>query len=505
MKYLNERIKAEFTNILPVIRMFQYKVYRLKPGYTYIDTSDSNTYELIFVGNVYKSTTGYTLSIDITDIVRNDMWIPTEDSLYNTLDRFANENKLVNAYYVEIPEDDALSEQIQVAKVYPYPHHIAAMQKNVFFDWISATDSASFPLQGRYSEGGYGKYHLIPHYPYISTDNYRMILASEVGDSLSSYTAHFSGGLSGSFTVPFVSPTSDITYTLENLYNNATPTVVTSSFGTPVMPSGMFTIVEFSDGIAIQENEQQLECFCMLVARDTTYPQFFNQRYTDEFGDGSVYVDASFYQNRNNLCLVFNYNEDFDSSDIDDYDYVPVTLSNLQIGQTLTFNFTPQGVQAGEWEVHNQSIPIPFDTTPTLLEIAGDYVAQIDNCYSRYYLQWQDRMGGFQSQPFNDKYTYSESFETETLTDYRGRKRLSNVGVTGKFKINTDWLKEDLYPYYESIFTSPVLFLYDTKEDKRYSVLVTDSDYTEKTFNNQKKLFNLTLNLEINQKQTIVY
>ena len=114
-------------------------------------------------------------------------------------------------------------------------------------------------------------------------------------------------------------------------------------------------------------------------------------------------------------------------------------------------------------------------------------------------------MDGFQSKPFNDKYTYSESFEKENLTDYQGRKRVSNVGVTGKFKINTDWLKEDLYPYYESIFTSPVLFLYDTKEDKRYSVLVTDSDYTEKTFSNQKKLFNLTLNLELNNKQNIVY
>lgn len=505
MKYLNERIKAEFSNITPITGMFQYIVWRLKSGYTQIDTSDSSTYDIIFVGNTYKSTTGSTLSIDITDIVRNDMWIPSEDTLYNTLDRFANENKLINAYYVYIPIEDSLSQQIQVAKVYPYQHHISTMQDNVFFDWTTAVDSASFPLQGRYSEGGKGKYHLIPRYPYISTNNYRMILASEVGFNLSSYTAQFSGGLAGNFTVPFVSPTSDITYTLTNLYNNTTPTVVTSSFGTPVMPLGMFSIILISAGINIRENEQQLDCFCMLVARDANNPDFFNKRYTDEIGVGSVYVDASFYQNRNNLFLVFNYDEDFSSSEFANYDYVPVTLSNLQIGQTLTFNFTPQGVYQGEWEVHNQSIPIPFDTNPTLLEIAGDYVAQIDNCYSRFYLQWQDRMGGFQSQPFNDKYTYSENFETETLTDYQGRKRLSNVGVTGKFKINTDWIKEDLYPYYESIFTSPVLFLYDTKEDKRYSVLVTDSGYTEKTFSNQKKLFNLTLNLELNNKQNIIY
>ena len=504
MKYLNERIVATLSGV-NTTGLIQYRVYRLTYGNATIDLEHSDTYDIIFVGNCYRQSAVGLFSIDITDIVRNDVWIPREDELYNSTTGVEAENKLVSAYYVHIPSTNSLSSQIQVAKVYPYPHHISTMQDNVFFNWINEVNSASFPLQGRYSEDGKGKYHLMPRYPYISTDNYRMILASEVGFNLTSYAAQFRGGLAGNFTVPFMSPTSDITYTLTNLYNNATPTVVTSSFGTPVMPLGMFSIILISAGIDIRENEQQLDCFCMLVARDTNDSHFFNQRYTNEIGKGSVYVDASFYQNRNNLFLVFNYDEDFSSSEFVNYDYVPVTLSNLQIGQTLTFNFTPQGIYQGEWEVHNQSIPIPFDTNPTLLEIAGDYVAQIDNCYSRYYLQWQDRMGGFQSQPFNDKYTYSESFESETLTDYRGRKRLSNVGVTGKFKINTDWIKEDLYPYYESIFTSPVLFLYDTKEDKRYSVLVTDSEYTEKTYSNQKKLFNLTLNLEINNKQNIVY
>lgn len=504
MKYLNERIKAEFSNISPVTGLFQYRVYRLKSGYSQIDTSDSSTYDVIFIGNIYKSTTGYTLSIDITDIVRNDMWAPSEDALYNTLDRFANENKLVNAYYVYIPDEDAISEQIQVAKVYPYPHYISSMQDNVFFDWTDSTGSASFPLQGRYSDGGKGNYHLMPRYPYISTDNYRMILASEVGLSLHTYTAQFRGGLTGSFTVPFVSPSSDITYTLENLYNNATPRVVTSTFGTPATPVGTFTIESHSGGVIIDETQQDTNCYCMLVAI-VPNSVIIAGRLSNPFGVGEIDITQSFINNSAYLRLIFSDDRRFTSNRLIDYDYVPVTFTNLDVGQHIAFNFTPQEVEHGEWSINNQSIPIPFDALPTLLEIAGDYVAQIDNCYSRYYLQWQDRMGGFQSQPFNDKYTYSENFETETLTDYQGRKRLSNVGVTGKFKINTDWLKEDLYPYYESIFTSPVLFLYDTKEDKRYSVLVKDSDYTEKTFSNQKKLFNLTLNLELNNKQNIVY
>lgn len=503
MKYLNERIVATLSGV-NTTGLLQYRVYRLTYGNAAIDLENSDTYDIIFVGNYYRQSGVGLFSIDITDIVRNDIWIPREAELYDTpTGGEALNNKLVSAYYVHIPSTNSLSSQIQVAKVYPYPHYISTMQDNVFFNWINEVNSASFPLQGRYSEDGKGKYHLMPRYPYISTDNYRMILASEVGLNLTSYAAQFTGGLVGNFTVPFTTPSSHIKYTLSELYNNAEPRVVTSAFGTSALyPESKFVITTHSGGITIEANEQDIRCYCMLVAVNGT---LIINRLSNHLGVGEINVTQSFIDNSSSLRLILSPDKHFSSKRLSDYDGVTVTFSNLEVGQHIAFNFTPQEESHGTWSISNQSIPIPFDAMTTQLEIAGDYVAQIDNCYSRYYLQWQDRMGGFQSQPFNDKYTYSESFETETLTDYKGRKRLSNVGVTGKFKINTDWIKEDLYPYYESIFTSPVLFLYDTKEDKRYSVLVTDSEYTEKTYSNQKKLFNLTLNLELNNKQNIVY
>lgn len=503
MKYLNERIIANLTGVSST-GLLQYRVYRLRHRYAGIDLDNPNTYDIIFVGNCYRQSISNLLSIDITDIVRNDAWVPRETELYDTpAGGEALDNKLVSAYYVHIPSTNSLSEQIQVAKVYPYPHYISAMQNNVFFDWTTEKGSASFPLQGRYSDGGKGKYYLMPRYPYISTDNYRMILASEVGLNLTSYAAQFTGGLVGNFTVPFATPSSHIKYTLTNLYSNATPRVVTSAFGTSsTYPESKFTITTHSGGIIIEENEQDLSCYCMLVV---VSGKLIIGRLSNYLGVGEINVTQSFINNSSSLRLILSPDKHFSSNRLNSYDFVPVTFSNLEAGQHIAFNFTPQVESHGTWSINNQSIPISFDAMPTQLEIAGDYVAQIDNCYSRYYLQWQDRMGGFQSQPFNDKYTYSESFETETLTDYKGRKRLSNVGVTSKFKINTEWLPEDLYPYYESIFTSPLLFLYDTKEDKRYAVIVTDSEYTEKTFKNQKRVFNLTLNLELNNKQNIVY
>lgn len=502
MKYLNERIIANLSGVSST-GLLQYRVYRLVHGNGGIDLSDQNTYDTIFVGNCYKQSSAPAFTIDITDIVRNDAWVPKEDELYGTTGGGALDNKLVSAYYVHIPSTNSLSEQIQVAKVYPYPHYISTMQNNVFFDWTTEKGSASFPLQGRYSDGGKGNYRLMPRYPYIQTDNYRMILTSEVGLNLTSYRAQFGGGLVGNFMVPFVSPTSHIKYTLTNLYNNATPRVVTSAFGTSSLyPESIFTIENHSAGIIIKENQQDTSCYCMLVMVSGS---LIIGRLSNHLGVGEINVTQSFIDKSSSLRLILSPDKTFSNNRLSGYDYVPVTFSNLEVGQHIAFDFTPQVVEHGTWSIDNQSIPIPFDAMPTQLEIAGDYVAQIDNCYSRYYLQWQDRMGGFQSQPFNDKYIYSESFETETLTDYQGRKRLSNVGVTSKFKINTEWLPEDLYPYYESIFTSPLLFLYDTKEDKRYAVIVTDSEYTEKTFKNQKRLFNLTLNLESNNKQNIVY
>ena len=62
------------------------------------------------------------------------------------------------------------------------------------------------------------------------------------------------------------------------------------------------------------------------------------------------------------------------------------------------------------------------------------------------------------------------------------------------------------FPYYESIFVSPYLQLYDAKEDRLYDVNIVTQEYTEKTFNNQnKQLFNLQLEVELNKTQQFVY
>ena len=132
-------------------------------------------------------------------------------------------------------------------------------------------------------------------------------------------------------------------------------------------------------------------------------------------------------------------------------------------------------------------------------------IAVLDSCYSRYYLAWMDRFGDVMSQPFAGKIEYTEDFERNEVKDYKLRRRIIHNELQPKWKLNTKWLSEDVYPMYESIFTSPYLLLYDTETDRSWNVILTDSEYKEKTFNTEKTLFNLEINVESNQKQNYIF
>ena len=132
-------------------------------------------------------------------------------------------------------------------------------------------------------------------------------------------------------------------------------------------------------------------------------------------------------------------------------------------------------------------------------------VAEIKSCKERYYLLWQDRYGSYQSQPFKGKMEYSEDITNEEILSYTGRRRKSNVIIQPKWKLNSGWLKEQLFPFYESIFISPILKLYDTKTRHEYDVILEDTPYVEKKYLNDKKLLSIELNLEATETQNIIY
>lgn len=56
---------------------------------------------------------------------------------------------------------------------------------------------------------------------------------------------------------------------------------------------------------------------------------------------------------------------------------------------------------------------------------------------------------------------------------------------------------------WESIMTSPMVCLIDTRADKLRRVLVTDKSFSQKTFDNTHTLFNMTFNVKLAKTQKI--
>lgn len=132
-------------------------------------------------------------------------------------------------------------------------------------------------------------------------------------------------------------------------------------------------------------------------------------------------------------------------------------------------------------------------------------VAYFDECPADYYLMWVDRFGGIQCQGFYGKSQTSIDYKKVSTTSHKNLDSLIGVEYQQKFTINTGWLDEWKFPYYESIFVSPTLYLYDVKNDKGQWVTLSNNTYTEKKFINEKTQLNMELNLVAAEKKRISY
>ena len=126
-------------------------------------------------------------------------------------------------------------------------------------------------------------------------------------------------------------------------------------------------------------------------------------------------------------------------------------------------------------------------------------------CPTGYYLIWKDRLGSQQCQPFQKVDTYSEDITGSEITNYWGKRSLYKVEIQPKWKVQTGWISDDAYRCYESLFVSPTLQLYDADSDILYDVILKSRNYTEKTYLNQGKMFNLQIELEQTEKQGILF
>lgn len=131
--------------------------------------------------------------------------------------------------------------------------------------------------------------------------------------------------------------------------------------------------------------------------------------------------------------------------------------------------------------------------------------AQIDMCPAQYYVQWIDRYGTYQCQPFSKISTFSNDYSTTLMISYDKVKKPIFKEVKSTWNLNSEYIPEDKLPYYESLFVSPKVILYDAKNDASYNVVLTDTKFVEKTFaNQQRRMFNLQITVEKANDQYIL-
>lgn len=149
-----------------------------------------------------------------------------------------------------------------------------------------------------------------------------------------------------------------------------------------------------------------------------------------------------------------------------------------------------------------------IDTTKDKAYIGPDQnhiFTQIDMCPAQYYVQWIDRYGTYQCQPFSKISTFSNDYSTTHMISYDKVKKPIFKTVNSTWNLNSEFIPEDKLPYYESLFVSDKVILYDAKNDMSYNVVLTDTKFVEKTFaNQQRRMFNLQITVEKANEQYIL-
>lgn len=214
-------------------------------------------------------------------------------------------------------------------------------------------------------------------------------------------------------------------------------------------------------------------------------------RYSSEIDGDAVYnivgtkddTDITNYMTFDNGALI-------NAITIKGQDLYDLTKESDKIYFTPTSLFEVEGED--EWEYKPELV----NCTP---------IAIVDECPSDYYLIWIDRTGAYQCQPFNGKVTLSESLSTNYRYDSIDTEVPFNKKVTDKWNLNSNWLTYEEYKAYESIFTSKYLYLFDTKNDEGWEVVLDTNKWTEKTKENKDKMFNLQLDMHSARPQNILY
>lgn len=504
MKYLDEKIE------LSVTLNQQTGVSKTLPYFLYIDGVN------IFNGNCFVSSTQRTITLDVTDILRNFAFTPKNMLLPLSSETAVIEgnNYLIENVYVKISVNDTLltSKTETVAFIYRYPNHKVLMETTLgqLFDPANETKKyVQVMLQGFDLQRGYG-YRLIPHIPYKLTSNYGFGFVAEVGKMAEGLNTFLTDNdhivWTTSLAAIVSNPVTNVFYPLRQLFQNTKYVTEQKKewFMNGVILTGEGDWESTDNGYGAGTANEMQDGQKIFFVYDSAHPAvdvIYN-------GIGDYHFEQTFTKARggDNLLIRVYYNIAVEDED----DTLTFDISQIPNGKefTVSFDYSFPNNRYIRINMNTFSVttiePLPYEDTYLCYKNRNNWLAKIDIlCFPKYYLLWQDRYGSYQSQPFDGVSTFRNSYNRTEISV--PERRVVYNEVKPSWTIKSGWLTDEEYPYYESIFVSPYLLLYDVDNDTSYNVIVTD-DYTEKTFaNNNRELFNLELNLEENKNQNILH
>ena len=514
----------------------------------------SDIWHQIFVGNTYISIDDIDRgekTIYITDLISSRKWDGLE---YTTTSGYKEEVPtdescvvpLYNEYRVVLTINllnIITSTVANVQFLYRYHNGSTNMIPNVITTTLGYGDIINPLLQGNriISSSRFDETSLIPRIPYLLSpdrSNFNWILAFNWNNSSENetYYINFHGLISPTINKQAIGittafPTFCHKLNMGTLYDDTqyNPEGSTREESLPIVPfnQGSWTYWTYD----VRRN-----CYFLPNTWSTSYNLTFN--FIINMTSGLNITEYDKVWNPNNLGAVYQLNQ----SDIqtikdaiaqgDSIQYFTIEVSSVvdgegniarmkmdidttnpkvleDVGKYIeNWKFYPQQygmIDANYKFTFESTIEVPF-VGPTWIDLNGHKLAYIDVCPANYYIVWQDRGGSYQCQPFSKTETYSESFKRNTWNRWDGEERYSSIDVQPKWKLNSGWVDESLMPYYESLYVSNNIQLWDIKNSEVIDCVLKDNNFTEKTFKNQgRKMFNIEVELVESKIQNIIY
>lgn len=474
--------------------------------------------ELVFVGNTYLEANENPI-IDVTDIIKN--YVDVNNPPFGTIAKKSSVCKSIDVkLYIN---DTSYTQSSDVFMIYENPQYNSNVSTTILDNFVTQNIHTMPMLQGW--DYGANEGYLLPTYPSIPSDNFTfdMVCAYQNMPMINQFIINYNNGLTNQPTYVNIAGNGVYQYslTMGTLLSSVSEDItITSPVSDYFWPNAKgWTVTQDDDILKVQSKTDIAidEAVVIYTNRGLAFVEpITNTSPVSGMFAGTVTItfDPAFMPNSIRVELKKS------GVRVNIVTFTPTQLPSNINSAEATFGVAYNSIS----EYHNtvtMQTTINYTKSATICDATSMDVltwspvnsnqrykytiAKFDN-QSRYFLKWKDRYGMPQCQPFGGTYKYSESISKNTITDYKNTKKIIDITNTPKWLLNSKWIKQEYYPFYESIFVSPYLQLYDAKEDKLYNVILKNTEYDEKTFNNQnRQLFNVQLEVELDTTATMIY